>query len=108
MNVVIHEFAHKLDMLNGDVDGLPALPPDMQPAAWAAAFAPAYEDFCRRIDLGEHTAIDPYASESPAEFFAVSAEAFFLTPLRLQSDYPQVYSQLSMLFGVDRHRARRG
>ena len=101
VNVVIHEFAHKLDMLNGDVDGLPVLPPDMQPATWAAALAPAYEDFCRRIDLGEHTAIDPYASESPAEFFAVSAEAFFLTPLRLQSDYPQVYAQLSQLFGVD-------
>ena len=58
INVVIHEFAHKLDMGNGEVDGYPALPADMPPAAWAAAFKPAYDDFCRRVDDGEDTALD--------------------------------------------------
>lgn len=101
VNVVIHEFAHKLDMYNGNADGLPVLPSGMPRERWAAAFAPAYDDFCRRVDAGEHTAIDPYASKNPAEFFAVTMEAFFMSPLRLRTDYPQVYGQLSTLCGVD-------
>ena len=56
INVVIHEFAHKLDMGNGAVDGYPQLPADMPAAAWAAAFQPAYDDFCRRVDDGEISA----------------------------------------------------
>ncbi len=50
VNIVIHEFAHKLDMANGTADGMPALHDDMSRAAWIAAFKPAYEDFCRRVD----------------------------------------------------------
>lgn len=101
VNVVIHEFAHKLDMLDGDADGLPILAPGMRRDRWAEAFVPAYEDFCRRVDRGEQTAIDPYASENPAEFLAVTLETFFMAPLRLQMEYPQVYAQLSSLCGVD-------
>lgn len=100
-NVVIHEFAHKLDMANGGADGLPLLPPEMSAAKWARAFRPAYEDFCRRVDDGEVTAIDPYAAESPAEFFAVLSESFFLMPLRLRAEYPEVYAQLGQLYGLD-------
>ena len=101
VNVVIHEFAHKLDMLEGDADGLPILAPGMRREPWAEAFVPAYEDFCRRVDRGEQTAIDPYAGEHPAEFLAVTFETFFMAPLRLQAEYPQVYAQLSALCGVD-------
>jgi Mlc titration factor MtfA (ptsG expression regulator) len=100
-NVVIHEFAHKLDMRNGAVDGLPPLPAGMAVADWAAAFEAAYVDFCRRVDRGEETAIDPYASESPAEFFAVLTEAFFEMPDVLADDYPAVYGQLKRFFKQD-------
>ncbi|MDD3528763.1 MAG: zinc-dependent peptidase [Gallionellaceae bacterium] len=100
-NVVIHEFAHKLDMKNGAVDGLPPLPAGMAVADWAAAFEVAYADFCRRVDCGEETAIDPYASESPAEFFAVLTEAFFEMPDVLADDYPTVYGQLKRFFKQD-------
>ncbi|MEO7727083.1 MAG: M90 family metallopeptidase, partial [Burkholderiales bacterium] len=68
VNVVIHEFAHKLDMLNGDANGHPPLHGDMRRADWTAAFTAAYADFCRRVDADEAIAIDPYAAESPAEF----------------------------------------
>ena len=101
INVVIHEFAHKLDMANGDADGLPLLPPQMSAESWAEVFGAAFDDFCRRVDGGEMTAIDPYASESPAEFFAVLSESFFLMPLRLRAEYPAVYGQLSQLYGLD-------
>ncbi|MBS0370288.1 MAG: zinc-dependent peptidase [Proteobacteria bacterium] len=101
INVVIHEFAHKLDMGNGEVDGYPALPADMSATDWAAAFQPAFDDFCRRVDGGEDTLLDPYGAEHPAEFFAVMSEAFFETPGLLKSEYPAVYRQLSLFYRQD-------
>ena len=100
-NVAIHEFAHKLDMRNGAVDGLPPLHSGLSVAEWAEVFNRAYEDFCRRVDDGEETAIDPYASESPAEFFAVLSEAFFEMPDVLHDDYPAVYEQLKRFYQQD-------
>ncbi|MRR51592.1 MAG: zinc-dependent peptidase [Rhodocyclaceae bacterium] len=94
VNVVIHEFAHKLDMGSGGVDGMPHLPPEMSRQEWVAAFEPAFIDFQRRVDGGEDTALDPYGAESPAEFFAVMSEAFFETPDLLEEEYPAVAEQL--------------
>jgi len=101
INVVIHEFAHKLDMTNGDVDGMPALHDGMSARTWRAAFAPAYEDFCRRVDAGETTEIDPYAAEHPSEFFAVASEIFFEAPELLREEYPAVYAQLCQFYRQD-------
>ncbi len=100
-NVVIHEFAHKLDMLNGDANGFPPLHAGMSRQAWSGAFSSAYEDFCRRVDAGEETAIDPYASETPGEFFAVLSEAFFEMPDVVRQDYPAVYDQLRQFYRQD-------
>lgn len=97
-NVVLHEFAHKLDMLNGDANGFPPLHRGMDTAAWAQDFSMAYEDLCRRVDSGEDTAIDPYATADPAEFFAVLTEVFFETPHLLDAEYPAVYRQLQQFF----------
>lgn len=109
VNVVIHEFAHKLDMGNGEVDGYPALPAHMPAAEWAAAFKPAYEDLCARVDRDEDTGFDPYATENPGEFFAVMSEAFFETPSLLKTGYPAVYDQLARYYGQDpAARARTG
>jgi len=101
VNVVIHEFAHKLDMTNGAVDGVPALPGDMNRREWIAAFEPAYLDFCRRVDRHEDTAIDPYAAEHPSEFFAVVSEVFFEAPDLLRDEYPAVYAQLARYYRQD-------
>lgn len=100
-NVVIHEFAHKLDMRNGAVNGLPALHSGMSVPVWAAAFNAAYEDFCRRVDADEDTEIDPYAGESPAEFFAVLSEYFFEAPDVLSETYPAVYQQMCLYYRQD-------
>ena len=100
-NVVIHEFAHKLDMLNGEADGMPALHSGMTPAAWDEVFMTAYEDFCRRIDSGEETVIDPYASDDPAEFFAVLSENFFELPDIVNREYPSLYALLRSYYRQD-------
>lgn len=105
VNVVIHEFVHKLDMENGEVDGIPKLPADMSRREWVAAFEPAFDDFCDRVDeadrRGEDTRLDPYGSEHPAEFFAVMSEAFFETPGLLRDEYPAVYEQLRRYYRQD-------
>ncbi|HZP86107.1 MAG TPA: M90 family metallopeptidase [Burkholderiales bacterium] len=101
VNVVIHEFAHKLDMLNGDANGFPPLHADMKREAWERSFRAAYDDFCARVDRGEDTDIDPYASESPGEFFAVLSEAFFEIPDIVQHEYPAVYDQLAAFYKQD-------
>jgi Mlc titration factor MtfA (ptsG expression regulator) len=101
VNVVIHEFAHKLDMLNGDANGFPPLHAGMNRREWAAAFAQAYEDFTRRVGADEETLIDPYAVESPAEFFAVMSEAFFELPRVVAAEYPTLYAQLRLFYKQD-------
>ncbi|MBI4755417.1 MAG: zinc-dependent peptidase [Betaproteobacteria bacterium] len=101
MNVVIHEFAHKLDMLNGDADGLPPLHDGMIRREWQQALGRAFDDFCARADAGVDTAIDPYGAQSPAEFFAVATETFFEAPGLLLEDYPEVYEQLRRFYRQD-------
>ena len=100
-NVVIHEFAHKLDMLNGEADGMPALHSGMTPDEWDAVFLAAYDDFCRRVDSGEETVIDPYASDDPAEFFAVLSENFFELPDVVDREYPELYALLRTYYRQD-------
>ncbi len=110
-NVVIHEFAHKLDMLNGEPNGCPPLHADMSRAHWSGAFGKAYEDFCRKVDSRVELELDEYAAESPAEFFAVMSEVFFESPFAARECYPEVYAQLAQFYRQDpaaRLAARRG
>jgi hypothetical protein len=112
-NVVIHEFAHKIDMRNGDANGFPPLHKRMSTTVWKREFMDAYLDFCKRVDQADARAdhdggaaldelpIDPYASESPAEFFAVISEAFFELPENVAATYPRVYEQLKLFYQQD-------
>lgn len=101
MNLVIHEFAHKIDMRNGEANGNPPLPADMSARKWRHAFEAAFQDFTTRVAGGEDTAIDPYAAEHPAEFFAVLSEVFFAEPELLRSQYRDVYAQLVRFYRQD-------
>lgn len=100
-NVVIHEFAHKLDLLSGAFNGLPPLHADMDQRLWAQVFSRAYEDFCQRHVVGLDTVFDAYAATSPGEFFAVMSEAFFDIPQQLRAHYPLVYAQLRAFYRQD-------
>ena len=101
INVVIHEFAHKLDMLNGAADGLPPLHAGMDRRAWVAAFEEAYQGFCDALERGKDTWLDPYAAEHPAEFFAVVSEKFFSDATETKRRYPDVYQQLKLFYRQD-------
>jgi Mlc titration factor MtfA (ptsG expression regulator) len=100
-NVVIHEFAHKLDMLNGSANGYPPLHRSMDPRIWAEVFSQAYETFCEQVERDEETDINPYAATNPAEFFAVLSEVFFVKPYRLKQRFPKVYQQLILYYRQD-------
>lgn len=100
-NVVMHEFAHKIDMLNGAPDGFPPLHKDMDRALWTDVFSAAFADFEARLDRREETLLDEYAAEDPAEFFAVLSELFFERPDTLSALYPAVYGQLAAFYRQD-------
>jgi Mlc titration factor MtfA (ptsG expression regulator) len=104
-NVVIHEFAHKLDMLNGPPDGTPPLPTGISRKDWEDTLHAAYEDFCAQVDeaeeLDQDTLLDPYAAENPGEFFAVMSETFFEAPQILRDEYPALYDKLSAFYRQD-------
>lgn len=116
-NVVIHEFAHKLDMRSGVADGVPSLPPGVSRERWEETMFAAYDDFCAAVDDAEDRAeagdeaeseaaldelpFDPYAAENPGEFFAVMSEAFFETPEVLREAYPDFYDLLRRYYRQD-------
>lgn len=100
-NVVLHELAHKLDMLNGEPNGMPPLHRDMPVAEWSSAFEAAWADLERVVAAGGEPAVDAYALEAPEECFAVMTEAFFERPRRLAEAYPQVYRQLARFYRQD-------
>lgn len=100
-NVVLHEFAHQLDLGSGAMNGTPRLASAAQYAAWHAAFSPAYADHCDRVEAGADTWLDPYAATGPEEFFAVLTEAFFELPDELRTEFPDIYTCLCGYYRVD-------
>ena len=102
-NLIIHELAHKLDMLNGDVNGLPPLHADMRLEDWSHSLQTAFDDLNAQLDAdpAADTLIDPYAASCPGEFFAVCSEYFFSAPDLLLQAYPQVYRQLRLFYRQD-------
>jgi len=97
--LVVHEMAHKLDALDGAMDGTPPLPAAWQ-REWARDFQAAYEAFCARVDAGEETPMDPYAAEAPEEFFAVTSEYHFSAPALLAAEMPAVAAHLQRFYGA--------
>jgi Mlc titration factor MtfA (ptsG expression regulator) len=100
-NVVIHEFAHVLDMADGLADGVPLLPPDIDHDAWCAVLDREYETFVARVEREEDTALDPYGASAVEEFFAVASESFFVDPLRLRAEHAALYEQFRNYYGQD-------
>lgn len=96
--VVAHEIAHKLDALDGLMDGTPPLPREWQ-RQWATDFQHAYDAFFALVDSGAETPIDTYAAESPEEFFAVCSEYHFSNAAVLQETMPSVAAHLERLYG---------
>lgn len=99
-NLVFHEFAHQLDMLNGAADGVPPLPRDQWPR-WQKIMGREYKHLCQAAERGRDTLIDPYGATNPAEFFAVVTETFFDQPRELRAGHPELYEVLRDYYRQD-------
>ena len=100
-NVVIHEFAHLLDMQNHEIDGIPALDGPIHSDKWIATFRDEYERLIRQARLGRRTVLDYYGATSEAEFFAVASEAFFERAVQLRDELPELYAILHQFYRQD-------
>lgn len=100
-NVVLHEFAHKLDEENQTMDGLPMLRESSQYAEWARVLRTEFDALRRQAEQGVESLLDPYGAESPAEFFAVATETFFQAPVVMQRELPELYDQFQRFYGLE-------
>jgi Mlc titration factor MtfA (ptsG expression regulator) len=101
-NVVIHEFAHVLDMADGEeADGAPPLPGAERRKHWLNVLDAEYETFCRWVDEERDTVLVPYGASDVSEFFAVAAEAFFVASAAMRTEHPQLYALFADYFQQD-------
>lgn len=103
LNVVIHEFAHQLDQINGAADGLPVLSSGKAYRRWAEVFHREFEELVEDVNdgRGPKPLIDPYGATEPAEFFAVASETFFEESHELREEHPDLYEQLCQYYRLD-------
>jgi Mlc titration factor MtfA (ptsG expression regulator) len=100
-NVVIHEFAHVLDLADGVSDGVPLLPRELPRAEWCAVLRREFDGFARRVDAEAATLLDPYGAQGEDEFFAVASEAFFVAPRALKAEHPALYGVFVRFYRQD-------
>ena len=99
-NVTVHEFAHKLDMLDGEADGAPPLPAGAS-GDWAEQMQSEFEQLQFDFHRGRRDVIDEIAVDDPAEFFAGASEAFFQRPGSLARRRRRLYRLLADFYGQD-------
>ena len=97
--VAVHEMAHKLDALDGLLDGTPPLASGLH-HAWVRDFQQAFDAMNADLERGATPAIDEYAAESPEEFFAVASEYHFSAPALLREAYPDIATHLARFYGL--------
>ena len=112
-NVALHEFAHKLDEEDGYFDGRPPFENTSEGKNWARVLGPEFERLRQQRDNRESTVerppvLDFYGAESPAEFFAVATEAFFMIPAALQEHHAALYRELCQFYRLDPAALQRG
>lgn len=100
-NVVLHEFAHKLDEENSGTNGQPILHAAGHYQEWAEVLGREYQSFADRVSRRKNKVIDEYGLTSPAEFFAVATESFFEKAVAMQRRLPDLYEQLKKFYAVD-------
>ena len=99
-NVILHEFAHQLDYLDGTADGAPPLSGE-QARHWQETMTQAYEHLRQSLQHHQKPWLDPYGAAEPAEFFAVLTEAFYQQPEHLKAEQPEVYEALQRFYRLD-------
>ncbi len=101
-NLVFHEFAHQLDMMNGrTLDGTPPIESQQHFQRWVKVLQPEYERLVHACRHGRRSFIDCYAATNVAEYFAVITEVFFENSRMLSSHLPHVYDILRDYYRLD-------
>jgi Mlc titration factor MtfA (ptsG expression regulator) len=100
-NLVLHEFSHHLDGLEGEMDGTPPLGSRQEYRSWEHITDAEYRRLVHMADRGRPTLLDSYGAESKAEFFAVATECFFEKPAELLRRHPALYEVLRRFYRMD-------
>ncbi len=104
-DVILHEFAHQLDMIDGVVDGTPPIEDELALARWVEVCTDAYERLRGERppsgDPDRPTVLRSYGGTNAGEFFAVATEAFFLRPGEFAMGEPALYRELAAFYGQD-------
>lgn len=100
-DVTLHEFAHKLDMQDGSVNGTPLLATPEQNENWKIVMTGEFNRLARAAAVGAPHALNTYGLQSPGEFFAVATEAFFTRPTAVAELHPELYDTLKGYYGQD-------
>jgi Mlc titration factor MtfA (ptsG expression regulator) len=100
-NVVFHEFAHQLDMLDRSIDGTPPLRSREQYQRWREVMSAEFQRLVEASDRGEATLFDQYGATDPAEFFAVATECYFERPIDMLKRHPRMYEVMREYYGQD-------
>ncbi|MCH8964235.1 MAG: zinc-dependent peptidase [Planctomycetes bacterium] len=100
-NIVMHEFAHRLDQQDGTADGAPILEQRSRYVTWARTLSREYEQLQKKVKRGRKTVMDDYGATDPAEFFAVATETFFEKSRQMKKKHPELYSELHSYYKLD-------
>lgn len=100
-NVVLHEFAHKLDQESGSGNGTPILDHSTQYLAWGRVFSTEFKDLCEKTDKRKKSVMNSYGATNEAEFFAVATETFFEKPKQLYKKHQELYETLKEYYKLD-------
>ena len=100
-NVVLHEFAHQLDQVDGPADGVPNFDSAANYIDWANILGKEYKRLVHKTLKNQKTLLDKYGATNEAEFFSVATECFFEKPRQMHKKHPELYSNLSKYYGLD-------
>ena len=101
VNVVLHEFAHQLDLLDSAMDGAPVLNTRSMYGEWAKVLGNEFERLRSEVAQDIPSLINSYGATKPAEFFAVVTELFFEKPCELLREHPALYEEFKQYYGQD-------
>jgi MtfA peptidase len=99
-NVIIHEFAHQLDQVDGVADGVPTLESGCY-ASWATLLGKEHKSLVNKTMKNQKTVLDKYGATNTAEFFAVASECFFEKPRQFSKKHSGLYEELKDYYGCD-------
>jgi Mlc titration factor MtfA (ptsG expression regulator) len=100
-NLVVHEFAHHIDGLDGEMDGMPAVGGRAKRRTWRQVIDEEFARLRSEASQGQETLLDRYGASNRAEFFAVASECFFECPRAMRERHANLYRVLADFYCQD-------